>query len=90
MPFGRGLGGDHDVDLALGHGQDHGARAGGVEHVSEENTATRASGKRDRTSFLHPLDPRADRDQESAAPQCGQRSGLGMEKPVRWQTSRPV
>ena len=57
--------------------------------VSEEKIATRASGKRWRTSSSMRSTPGPIEARLSAAPQWGQRSGLGIEKPVRWQTSRP-
>ena len=61
-----------------------------VKTVSEEKTATRASGNRTRASSSTRSTPGPMETRESTAPQCGQALGLGMEKPVRWQTSLPV
>ncbi|MNU71505.1 hypothetical protein D3C71_609370 [compost metagenome] len=58
--------------------------------VSELKMAVRASGKRRRTSSSTRSTPGPTGTRESSAPQEGQSLGLAMEKPVRWQTSRPV
>ena len=58
--------------------------------VSDENTATRASGKMCRASSSTRSTPGPIETRLSLAPQCGQASGFFIEKPVRWQTSRPV
>ncbi len=58
--------------------------------VSELNTAVRASGNSWRTSSSTRSTPGPTGTSESSAPHDGQALGLGMEKPVRWQTSRPV
>ena len=57
--------------------------------VSEENTSIRASGNSPRASSSSRSTPGPIDTSDSFAPQWGQASGFFMEKPVRWQTSRP-
>ncbi len=57
--------------------------------VSDEKTATRACGKRLLASSSTRSTPGPMETRLSWAPQCGQALGLGIEKPVRWQTRRP-
>ena len=58
--------------------------------VSDENTSARASGKRCCTSSRIRSTPGPTAIRLSCAPQCGQVFGFFIEKPVRWQTRRPV
>ena len=58
--------------------------------VSEEKTAIRASGNSARASSSTRSTPGPMETRLSLAPQCGQAAGFGIEKPVKWQTSRPV
>ncbi|MNW11044.1 hypothetical protein D3C71_2083960 [compost metagenome] len=58
--------------------------------VSELKMAVRASGKSRRTSSSTRSTPGPTGTSESSAPHDGQSLGFIIEKPVRWQTSRPV
>ena len=58
--------------------------------VSELNTAVRACGNSCRTSSSTRSTPGPTETSESSAPHDGQKRGRTMEKPVRWQISRPV
>ena len=57
--------------------------------VSEEKTAMRAWGNSRRASSSSRSTPGPMEARLSLAPQWGQRSGRGMDQPVRWQTRRP-
>ena len=91
VALGGGLGGHQDVDLAGGHRLDQ--RPGAPRRRPRCRTRRPPSGrpgKRSRASSSTRSTPGPIETRLSLAPQWGQRSGLGMEKPVRWQTSRPV
>jgi hypothetical protein len=61
----------------------------GVEHrVRGEHRRARL-GEALADLLLDPLDAGPMETRLSTPPQCGQALGLGMEKPVRWQTRRP-
>ena len=89
MPFGGGLGGDHDVELAGGHGVDQGARVGGAgDRVGREH---RQPGPRKQAArlFLHPLDARTDGDQRVLGLAMRAELRLGHGKPGQMADQTP-
>ena len=90
VTLGRRLGGDQDVVGAGGHLLDQGARRRRIDDgVGGEDRHPRI-GKQGARLLLDPLHARADGDQAVVGAAVGAEPGLSIEKPVRWQTSRPL
>jgi hypothetical protein len=91
VALGGGLGGHQDVDLAVRPWLRSSAWLRARRTPCPRRTPPAA---RRGTGRGPPPPPRSTpgpmETRLSLAPQCGQAAGLGIEKPVRWQTRRPV